>query len=131
MPANVVISVNTARLDRLLAGLPVRTDTVIGKVAHDAVAKMAEHMDEPKSGLVYGAHQASAPGEAPAVDTGALKSSLYAKRIRNAVWEVGAGMEYAPHLEFGTTRMAARPYFVRSLLEVGKTILKEIKVIFT
>ena len=131
MTAEIQITIDTAKLDRLIGSLPVSVDTVMGKVANDAVAKMADHMAERKSGLVYAGHQASAPGEAPAIDTGHLINTLYAKRIKRGEWEAGTTAEYGPHLEFGTTQMEARPFFVRSLTEVAKNIIREIKAVFT
>lgn len=71
-----------------------------------------------KSGRVYTrngvAHQASAPGEAPATDTGALASSI--QRIDSGTRAaVGTALEYGPHLEFGTTNMEARPWLFPAL----------------
>jgi HK97 gp10 family phage protein len=57
-------------------------------------------------------HQASAPGEAPATDTGFLVNSISTKlepEKMRAIVRVGA--EYAVFLEYGTVRMAARPFF--------------------
>ena len=55
-------------------------------------------------------HQASAPGESPAVDIGNLKSSLRVLEVTDDSASFGTGVEYAAHLEFGTRNMAARPY---------------------
>ncbi len=55
-------------------------------------------------------HRASAAGEFPAKLTGDLaRSSDY--RVRAAAeLEVGVGMPYGPHLEFGTRYMDRRPF---------------------
>lgn len=61
-------------------------------------------------------HQASAPGETPATDTGRLVSSIaidYADRGLTAM--VFAGAAYARYLEEGTPSMAARPFMQRGL----------------
>ena len=67
----------------------------------------------PKTGRKYQrgrkVHIASAPGQAPATDTGALVSSIYYRRIDDYTVAVGSRLDYAFHLEFGTRRMAARP----------------------
>jgi len=68
-------------------------------------------MAGPKSGAVYGGHVASAPGEAPAIDTGALANSIQTEMDTLTSGAVYTGIEYAPYLEFGTSRMAARPSF--------------------
>lgn len=56
-------------------------------------------------------HRASAPGEAPASDTGKLASSIRVTVDRSAgTAKVIARTPYAAHLEFGTTKMAPRPF---------------------
>ncbi len=65
----------------------------------------------PKTGRVYGNHQASAPGESPAGDTGDL-----ARRIGTEVdpatltGTVTFSSKHARFLEYGTSRMAPRPF---------------------
>jgi HK97 gp10 family phage protein len=60
----------------------------------------------------------SSPGEAPAVDTGRLRASI-THRVEmdsgEAVAYVGTNVKYAPYLEFGTSRMAARPFMVPAI----------------
>jgi len=58
-------------------------------------------------------HIASAPGQPPAVDTGRLRASItheVCKESNQIIGLVGTNVEYAPHLEFGTNKMAARPF---------------------
>lgn len=55
-------------------------------------------------------HQASAPGEAPAMDTGNLVNSIQYQMTSNTTAEVNVGAEYGVHLEYGTVNMGARPY---------------------
>lgn len=68
----------------------------------------------PKTGKTYKhgkvTHQASAPGEAPATDTGNLVNSGFLWRNGDADYNVGFAAEYAAPLEFGTPRMEARPF---------------------
>ncbi len=56
-------------------------------------------------------HQASAPGEAPAIDTGALVNSIQTEMLDRTTGMVFTNMEYAAVLEFGGARIAPRPYF--------------------
>lgn len=65
----------------------------------------------PHSGRVYGKrrHQASAPGEAPAPDTGTLMGSIYHERVSPLTAVVGSRMVYSAYLEYGTRKMAPRP----------------------
>lgn len=57
-------------------------------------------------------HRASAPGEAPATDTGALVSSTYITKVDTFTAAIGSRLQYAFYLEFGTTRMEPRPSWV-------------------
>ena len=73
----------------------------------------------PKTGREYprGAngekiHRASAPGEAPATDTGALVSSTYFTKVDDYTSAIGSRLDYAFWLEFGTLRMEPRPSWV-------------------
>lgn len=65
------------------------------------------------SGVVYHGHRASAPGQAPATDTGSYKNSWNFQVSTNRFGgeaAVGTGDKRGPWLEFGTRRMAARPH---------------------
>lgn len=76
----------------------------------------------PKTGRIYRRrgveHQASAPGEAPASDTGTL---VNARRIdlfpdRSAARLTFTSL-HAPYLQFGTRNMEPRPFADRALAE--------------
>lgn len=56
-------------------------------------------------------HQASAPGEAPATDTGKLVSSIVADAKGQSAW-VEARSQYALWLEYGTRYMLPRPFLL-------------------
>ena len=70
-----------------------------------------------KSGVVYQkytpnrTHQASAPGQAPASDTGRLANSITAD-IDGKQATITAATEYAAPLEFGTRDIQPRPFMV-------------------
>lgn len=68
-----------------------------------------------KTGVVYTKrggtkHQASAPGEAPASDEGTLASRIDAVKLGPFSWAVGTNLDYGAYLEFGTQRIAERPW---------------------
>ena len=88
----------------------------------------------PKTGIRYGRHTASAPGEPPATDTGALASSI-ARVSGKPGAAVGTALEYGKHLEFGTTDMKPRPwlfpalesqrkFFEKRMADIGKRSAK-------
>lgn len=88
-------------------------------VANDARRSVARG---PKTGRMYVrrgvAHQASAPGEPPATDTGRLVTSIVSdveRDGRSVVGIVEARTEYAVHLEYGTRNMAPRPFMLPAL----------------
>jgi HK97 gp10 family phage protein len=72
-------------------------------------------MDTLKTGRIYRRrgveHRASAPDEAPASDTGRLVNSIRTDyRLAELTGIVSASTAYAAYLEYGTSRMAPRPY---------------------
>jgi hypothetical protein len=73
-------------------------------------------------------HTASAPGQPPAVRTGTLRRSWqYGRTFAGsdfAIGRVGSNLKYAPWLEFGTARMAARPYLRPATRKVVETRLR-------
>ncbi len=101
--------------------------TEINKAVYASAQKVVTEakksvLDGKKSGRTYKRrtvfHRASAPGEAPASDTGRLVNSIHANMAGpgEAVAIAGsASVLYARMLEFGTRLMAARPFFFPAL----------------
>ena len=56
-------------------------------------------------------HTASAPGQPPMSDTGDLASRSTSDRLGDLTAVVGTKADYALHLEYGSGRGAARPFF--------------------
>lgn len=75
----------------------------------------------PKTGRVYRIrgrnHQASAPGEAPANQTGKLVRSYNYNVHGPFQMEIGESVPYAGFLEEGTRRMKPRPHVLRAINE--------------
>lgn len=86
-----------------------------------------------KTGRVYKRggvlHQASAPGQSPAVDTGVLLGSIYSEKETDMMWVAGSRLAYAAYLEFGTSRMAARPAWVPEAREHAGNFKKMIEAV--
>jgi len=99
------------------------------------VDTMKDVLNQPGSGRTYpsktgaGLHQASAPGEPPAPDTGNLRDKVGAEITKSdaKVVTVGigieAGAEYWEDLEFGTDDIDPRP-FVRRAYNEGQATWK-------
>lgn len=77
-------------------------------------------------GATFREHQASAPGEAPAIDTGSLRRSVTHTIIKEG-WakyraEVGSKLPYAAYLEFGTRTIEPRPAWIPALMTLHARI---------
>ncbi len=107
-------------LESLGGQLPDITADAAMAGVHVARQWMGVEIAKPKSGKVYKVnrgrqtHQASAPGEAPAMETGNLVNSiaeeLQRKDKTGATAAVIVLAEYGIHLEFGTEDMEPRPF---------------------
>ena len=76
------------------------------------------------------AHQASAPGEAPATDTGFLQTQITTQvKVKDdkVIGQIIASAPYARHLEFGTTNIMPRPFMQPALEKNKNKILRIFK----
>lgn len=64
-------------------------------------------------------HTASAPGQPPMSDTGRLVNSIEFDKVGDLTATVGSKLAYALYLEYGTRRMAARPFFRPAVEQIG------------
>lgn len=114
------INIKVEGLDELRAALAA---TDFDGAVSDAIAETALELESrvvraiqraPATGRIYQkykpkrTHQASAPGQPPATDTGALAGSVYSD-ISPGMATIGSRLAYASYLEYGTRRMAPRP----------------------
>lgn len=72
-------------------------------------------------------HQASAPGQPPMSDTGRLASSIEFDQIGPLTATVGSRLAYAVYLEYGTRKMAARPFFRPAVERMRKDFGKRLE----
>lgn len=109
---------DTRRLDAIVSHRARNTDEALGEVTTLIVQHMKTH---------WSASSPSAPGEPPAVDTGTLANSIEGKpHIRGRTWHI-TGVEYGEFLEFGTPRMAARPFIYPAVHAVRRKLKDEFK----
>ena len=110
----------TVELRDALRKFGVNADREIAQIVNGTAQNIRTHAIKSvqrgtKSGTVYEktspnrTHRASAPGEAPATDTGLLANSIKAE-IDGKKAEIVADTEYAAWLEFGTQKMQPRPF---------------------
>lgn len=97
-----------------------RTKTPIRKALYEAGELVRqEAVDSIREGAILGpGHIPSAPGEAPNADTTNLDKSIDVRVNRqNTSVYVESKAEYSAALEFGTSKMAARPFMRPALLK--------------
>ena len=122
--------------DKVTAAIRRGADRGVLRAAHVLRNEMIRLiLDTPKSGRVYGAHQASAPGEPFASDSGRTVQSIRVDhKPGTAKATVSAGGE-ARKMEFGTSKIAPRPFMTPAirnkrnemLTVMGNEIKKEMK----
>ena len=105
----------SADLKKFSSNVESQLSDVVSVTALDTEAGIVKGIQRgTKSGTEYlkenpkRLHQASAPGEAPASDTGTLVKS-YTSIIKPLFAFVGSPLAYAFDLEFGTQRIKERP----------------------
>jgi len=111
MPDPITVRLDTARLDEIAANLGVRTDSVVAMLANEVVGNAVSSFGE----------SPSKPGDPPGVDTGALRASVHAEHTGPNQYTVSDGVEYGAYLEYGTPRMAARPWLGPAVFKMVQT----------
>lgn len=115
------------------AGDEIIEETIFDVATETQSLAVAGIAGPPKSGRTYQktnpnrTHTASAPGQYPATDTGRLVSSVKAVPDGPMSYVVGTNVEYGPMLEFGTARMAARPWLLPSFERARVNVEKELR----
>jgi HK97 gp10 family phage protein len=121
MAGGIEFSVSVEGLDKLVQNSVAIQRNVEAELAKGVYASAEQVATEYKRSILSGGksgriykhrsveHRASAPGEAPASDTGRLVNSISVAldSALSAVMKVATA--YAMLLEFGTSKMAARP----------------------
>lgn len=109
---------------------------IVNATALEAVTDVRKAIQgPPKTGREYprgknGAkvHRASAPGEAPATDTGTLVSSIYNEDRGKYARAIGSRLDYAYYLEFGTFKMDKRPSWIPAVERAIPKMLKRVQI---
>lgn len=106
--------------------------TIVNAAALESIKDVKKMMAEVKTGKEYKrgsiVHKASAPGEAPAVDTGTLINSIYSEDRGYLSKAIGSRLPYAYFLEFGTFRIAPRKAWLPAVENATPKMLKRVKV---
>ena len=123
---SVKVDIDTAVIDRLLRESPKKADTVVAMAAFHIEARAKASMTGGGS-----PHVPSVPGSPPHRDTSALFASIHVFSDHPPLTrDVGDGVEYGLHLEWGTRNMAARPFMVPAVEAERKPFLQAFDQIF-
>lgn len=114
MTGRVGVVLNMDRLLTIERECPGKARALVQKLAQDCEADMKQNMSP---------NSPSAPGAPPAVVTGNLKNSIVARPGEHDMqWIVNVGAEYGAPLEYGTNKMAARPFVLPSVHRIANSI---------
>ena len=72
-------------------------------------------------------HTASATGGAPNTDTGTLVSSIAVEKVGDSTFHIGSNLDYSAFLEFGTSKMGARPWLQPAMQANSKNLISNIQ----
>lgn len=126
----IVATLTHNRFPEIIRKLPVVARQVVEETVYDIEARIKTDMAQPKSGRMYGDHQASAPGESPAIDLSALVNSIqtdvdgtegavFTNEETAEIMEYGAPMaNIAPRPFMAPAAEAARPEFMRKMSDL-------------
>lgn len=121
------------RTSERLKRLPFQVKREVGAALFGAGELLAtEAQTMITAGAVSGAHhKPSAPGEAPNNDTAVLANNIEVTQPEVLRVEVASRAPYSRHLEYGTSRMAARPFMLPAMhatkREMKKIVAKAVK----
>jgi HK97 gp10 family phage protein len=97
-------------------------ETGANMVRNTAVKSIQSHQSQ---GATYGGHTASLPGNPPNSDTGFLASNIFIDKDNDGEGaSVESRADYSNALEFGTSKMAARPFMQPALEENRRKIIQ-------
>lgn len=120
-------------LKGLSVDIPKAIDEAVVEVALDVKADAVKSIQQVSAGGVVTRytqggnsfdHMVSKEGDAPNTDTGRLASSIAMSHDQGSgEAHVSTDVDYAEHLEFGTVKMAARPFLEPALDKNEKNLL--------
>jgi len=136
----------TGALAEQLAKVAAARKEMLTAAGLELVSQWKQELSTPGTGIEYArgakTHIASAPGQPPAPDTGALRNSIQMEYDEmRSVMRVGTNIVYAAPLEFGTKtagrghhtviapRPAARPALAKAQARMGTAFFGKIQLV--
>jgi HK97 gp10 family phage protein len=112
MGKDITVAIDKSKLDALRRQSPQKVGMAIRAMAFDGERDVK---------MSFGTSP-SVGGETPGVDTGALRASIYTEKLETFTWQISVGVEYGAYLEFGTSKMAARPFMQPMAMRLQKNV---------
>jgi hypothetical protein len=130
MQPTYTIHLDKAKLEQMIRQHPGKAADLVQATALEGQRIVQMSLGTGPAGRSYtrggATHVASAPGYPPNIDTGALLNDIHVEPRGALVRAVTTSMDYAPHLEYGTTNMAARPF----MGPMARALAREVPGIF-
>lgn len=126
------------RLNRIRFRLRGRVSGLLNEATDLAAERIAQSLKEQSVGKTYKrgnvTHIASAPGDAPNTDQGNLAKSIdqidsTPATLTSSLFVGGVQAPYASILEFGTNRVAERPFFFPAISLAKALFLEKLDII--
>jgi len=110
------LTITYNRLDELSNRMHAAVREIVHTTAKHVGQDVVFEIGSDKTGITYGLHRASSPGEPPADFTGDLLDDMKVRMVGPTMAEVSFPRAYyALFLEYGTAKMAARPFLHPSM----------------
>ena len=110
-----IVTVLRNRFPQISNEISSRIVDVVNDTCSTITQDVQDGMAFAHSGRIYGNHQASAPGEMPAIDLSNLVNSIQIEpaTVASPTGFVYTNVEYSVHLEYGAPagNLAPRPFF--------------------
>lgn len=119
-------------LPEIIRRMPKAANEIVSETIDEIDAIVQAGMATSGGGRIYirrgRMHQASAPGQMPAIDTGALAGSmqkeLHPRQYKGYYYTM---IDYAPYLEYGTSKMLPRPFISPSSERVRPIFMRKMR----
>lgn len=132
MPRRTTVKLVYNRFPEIVRKLPQAAREIVEESVNELDETVKRGMAAGKSGRTYvrggRVHVASAPGEMPAIDTtnliGSLEKLIVSGKAHGYYFTT---VDYAPLLEYGTSKMAARPFMHPAADIVRKNFMRKFR----
>ena len=126
--SGTVVRIEFNKFPAIAKAMPGAAIEIIGETLEEIEKTVQLGLAAGGTGRQYGNHRASAPGASPATDLGTLAASLQPQLDKSRYQgSYGTNVEYGPHLEYGTVKMAARPFLTPAAEKARPGIMSKVK----